>query len=71
VVADRIGSKKKFTPKGLRRTFNDAARVADLEGVVTMSISGHRTERMKDLTSPSALKSNATGSARSVSWSRP
>jgi integrase len=49
VVAKRIGLKKKFTPKGLRRTFNDAARVADLEGVVTMSISGHRTERMKDL----------------------
>jgi integrase len=48
VVATTIGLKKKFTPKGLRRTFNDAARVADLEGVVTMSISGHRTERMKD-----------------------
>lgn len=47
-VAARIGLKKKFTPKGLRRTFNDAARVADLEGVVTMSISGHRTERMRD-----------------------
>ncbi len=47
-VASTIGLKKKFTPKGLRRTFNDAARVADLEGVVTMSISGHRTERMKD-----------------------
>jgi integrase len=48
-VAAFIGLKKKFTPKGLRRTFNDAARVADLEGVVTMSISGHRTERMRDL----------------------
>jgi integrase len=47
-VGATIGLKKKFTPKGLRRTFNDAARVADLEGVVTMSISGHRTERMRD-----------------------
>jgi len=47
-VATTIGLKKRFTPKGLRRTFNDAARVADLEGVVTMSISGHRTERMRD-----------------------
>ena len=47
-VAATIGLKKRFTPKGLRRTFNDAARVADLEGVVTMSISGHRTERMRD-----------------------
>jgi integrase len=48
-VAAFIGLKKKFTPKGLRRTFNDAARVADLESIVTMSISGHRTERMRDL----------------------
>jgi integrase len=48
-VGTRIGLQKKFTPKGLRRTFNDAARIADLEGVVTMSISGHRTERMRDL----------------------
>ncbi len=48
MVSERIGLKKKFTPKGLRRTFNDAARVAALEGIVTMSISGHRTERMKD-----------------------
>jgi integrase len=47
-VGARIGLNKKFTPKGLRRTFNDAARIADLEGVVTMSISGHRTERMRD-----------------------
>ncbi|HLK40708.1 MAG TPA: hypothetical protein VKU41_28340, partial [Polyangiaceae bacterium] len=47
-VSERIGLKKKFTPKGLRRTFNDAARVAALEGIVTMSISGHRTERMRD-----------------------
>lgn len=47
-VSKLIGLKKKFTPKGLRRTFNDSARVANLEGVVTMSISGHRTEAMKD-----------------------
>src|SRR5450432_524056 len=47
-VAATIGLKKRFTPKGLRRTFNDAARVADLESVVTMSIAGHRTERMRD-----------------------
>lgn len=47
-VSALIGLKKKFTPKGLRRTFNDAARIADLEAVVTKSISGHRTERMRE-----------------------
>ena len=31
------------------RASPDAARIADLEGVVTMSISGHRTPRMRDL----------------------
>lgn len=47
-VCERIGLKKKFTPRGLRRSFNDAARMVNLEGVVTMSITGHRTERMRD-----------------------
>lgn len=47
-VADRIGLGKKFTQRGLRRTFNDLARNANVEGLVTKSISGHRTDRMKD-----------------------
>lgn len=43
-----IGLKKKFTPRGMRRTFNDLARVANVEAVVTKSISGHLTERMRE-----------------------
>jgi hypothetical protein len=47
-VAKAIGLKSKFTQSGLRRTFNDLARAAHIEGVVTKSISGHLTERMHE-----------------------
>jgi integrase len=47
-VAAAIGLKKRFTQRGLRRTFNDLARAARVEGVVTKSISGHLTERMRE-----------------------
>jgi len=43
-----IGLSKKFTPRGMRRTFNDLARAAKVESLVTKSISGHLTDRMKD-----------------------
>jgi hypothetical protein len=39
---------RKFTQRGLRRTFNDLARVARVESIVTRSISGHATERMQE-----------------------
>jgi integrase len=42
------GIQKKFTPRGMRRTFNDLARLANIEAVVTKSISGHKTERMRE-----------------------
>jgi hypothetical protein len=32
----------------MRRTFNDLARLANVEAVVTKSISGHKTERMRE-----------------------
>ncbi len=47
-VAEAIGITKRFTQRGLRRTFNDLARAAHVEGVVTKSISGHLTERMRE-----------------------
>jgi integrase len=47
-VAERIELGKKFSQRGLRRTFNDLARNANVEGLVTKSISGHKTDRMKD-----------------------
>jgi ribosomal protein S2 len=37
-----------FTQRGTRRTFNDIARHARVESIVTRSISGHLTERMQD-----------------------
>ncbi|MCH2110143.1 MAG: site-specific integrase, partial [Polyangiaceae bacterium] len=36
-----------FTQKGMRRTFNDLARAAEVQDIVTRSISGHSTERMQ------------------------
>jgi len=36
-----------FTQRGMRRTFNDLARAAGVEDLVTRSISGHLTERMQ------------------------
>ncbi len=47
-VAEAIGLGKKFSQRGLRRTFNDLARAAEVESIVTRSISGHLTERMQD-----------------------
>jgi integrase len=47
-VGRLIALKKKFTPRGMRRTFNDLARAARVESLVTKSISGHLTDRMKD-----------------------
>jgi integrase len=47
-VCNIIGLTKRFTPRGMRRTFNDLARVANVESMVTKSISGHLTDRMKD-----------------------
>lgn len=43
-----IGLDMRFTPRGLRRTFNDLARAADVESLVTRSISGHLTDRMRE-----------------------
>jgi integrase len=45
-VAERIGLGKKFTQRGLRRTFNDLARAAEIESIVTKKISGHQTDAM-------------------------
>jgi integrase len=42
------GVRKRFTPRGMRRTFNDLARLANVEAVITKSISGHKTERMRE-----------------------
>jgi integrase len=47
-VAHTIGLGKRLTQRGLRRTFQDLARAAAVEGIVTRSISGHATVRMQE-----------------------
>ena len=46
-VGALIRLKFRFTPRGMRRSFNDLARVANVESLVTRSISGHATEQMR------------------------
>ncbi|MBI5536861.1 MAG: hypothetical protein HY898_29335 [Deltaproteobacteria bacterium] len=47
-VAEAIGLTQRFTPRGLRRTFNDLARAAAVESIVTRSVSGHLTQQMQE-----------------------
>jgi integrase len=46
-VARELGLTKRVTPRALRGTFNDLARAAQVQDVVTRSISGHLTEGMQ------------------------
>jgi integrase len=46
-VAAAIGLKKRITPRGMRRTFQDICRAASVGDLVTQSISGHATESMQ------------------------
>ena len=46
-VSLELGLKKKITQRALRRTFNDLARAAQVNDLVTRSISGHQTEQMQ------------------------
>ena len=47
VCCEAAGITRRFTPHGLRRTFNDLARRAGVEAVVTKSLTVHVTERMR------------------------
>jgi integrase len=47
VVSTEMGLGFRLTPRGMRRTFNDLARTAEVQDLVTRSISGHATERMQ------------------------
>ena len=46
-VAEELKLGKNLTQRGLRRTFNDLARAARVDDLVTRSISGHMTETMQ------------------------
>jgi hypothetical protein len=47
-VTKALGWNLKLTPKGMRRTFNDLARQANVHDIVLRSISGHLTETMQE-----------------------
>lgn len=49
VVSEEMRLGYPFTQKGMRRTFNDLARAANIDALVTKSISGHKTDRMVEL----------------------
>jgi hypothetical protein len=66
-VADALGLGKAFTQRGLRRTFNDLARAAQVEGIVTRSISGHVTERIQEHYSTVHEDEQRAGIARVIS----
>lgn len=46
-VAKKIGLKYRFTPRGMRRTYQDLARAAGIHDAVTRAISGHATPAMQ------------------------
>jgi hypothetical protein len=46
-VIRALGWPLRFTPRGMRRTFQDLAREAQIHDIVTRAISGHATEKMQ------------------------
>jgi hypothetical protein len=46
-VLNVLGWSLRLTPRGMRRTFQDLARQADVHDFITRAISGHATERMQ------------------------
>ncbi len=46
-TAKSIGLKKHITPRAMRRTFQDLARAAQVNDLVTRAVSGHATEAMQ------------------------
>ena len=47
-AAQAVGLGKHFTPHGMRRTNKDLLRRAGVSQVVSMALSGHLTERMRE-----------------------
>ena len=48
ICCEIAGIEGRFTPHGLRRTFNDLARRAGVDAIVTKSLTGHVTDRMRE-----------------------
>jgi integrase len=56
----------RVTPKAMRRSFQDLMRAAEVEGIVTRSISGHKTEKMQDHYSTVAANEKRAALQRAV-----
>lgn len=67
VVSDAIGLPHAITPRAMRRTYNDLARLAGVTDVVTRSISGHATEGMQHHYSTAQAEEQRAGLAKVVS----
>jgi len=70
-VARTMGLKKRITPRGMRRTFQDVCRAAAVGDLVTRSISGHATEAMQRHYSTVALEEQRRGLANVLHLIRP
>jgi hypothetical protein len=46
-IMKEMGLKRKLTPRGMRRTYQDLADEAKLRAVTTMAVSGHKSQEMK------------------------
>jgi len=65
-VSEEMGLGYAFTQHGMRRTFHDLARAANVEALITKSISGHKTDRMVDHYSTISAAEQRAGIAKVV-----
>ena len=66
-VATLLSLMKRITPRAMRRSFQDLARSAQVNDVVTRSISGHATEQMQRHYSTVSESEQAEGLAKVLS----
>jgi len=64
-ICQHLSLGKKVTPKAMRRTFQDLARRAAVDGLVQRSICGHLTEQMTERYSSSRRQRSKRRSGRS------
>ena len=63
-VTTALELKFNFTPRGMRRTYQDLARAAEVTGIVTRAVSGHATETMQEHYSTVAASEMRAGLAK-------
>jgi integrase len=66
-VAQAINLGRGITPRGMRRTYQDLARAAEMKDLVTRAISGHATEQMQQHYSTVAQAEMREGIAKIIS----